>query len=125
MDLLILDLMLPGMNGYIVCETLRGHGWDKPVLILSAARSRRSQTRLRCRGQPVHEQAVRPGRTDQPRAQSADPLPAADRRSARRSIAIEFGKAHVNFETFEATCDGAPDPHDPAGNEAPAVLHRA
>ncbi len=28
--------MLPGMSGYIVCETLRGHGWDKPVLILSA-----------------------------------------------------------------------------------------
>ena len=35
-DLLILDLMLPGMSGYNVCETLRGLGWDKPVLILSA-----------------------------------------------------------------------------------------
>lgn len=35
-DLLILDLMLPGMSGYAVCETIRGWGNDVPILILSA-----------------------------------------------------------------------------------------
>ncbi|MFO7902813.1 MAG: response regulator transcription factor [Planctomycetota bacterium] len=35
-SLLILDLMLPGMSGYAVCETLRERGWDKPILMLSA-----------------------------------------------------------------------------------------
>lgn len=35
-DLLILDLMLPGMSGYAVCESLRNQSSDLPVLILSA-----------------------------------------------------------------------------------------
>src|ERR1051326_132834 len=35
-DLVILDLMLPGMDGYRVLKTLREEGIDTPVLILSA-----------------------------------------------------------------------------------------
>lgn len=35
-DLILLDLMLPGMDGYRVLKTLREEGIDTPVLILSA-----------------------------------------------------------------------------------------
>ena len=35
-DLVVLDLMLPKMDGYRVLRTLREEGFDKPVLILSA-----------------------------------------------------------------------------------------
>ena len=35
-DLVVLDLMLPGMDGYRVLRTLREEGIDTPVLILSA-----------------------------------------------------------------------------------------
>ena len=35
-DLIILDLMLPGMDGYRVLRTVREEGIDTPVLILSA-----------------------------------------------------------------------------------------
>jgi two-component system alkaline phosphatase synthesis response regulator PhoP len=35
-DLVILDLMLPGMDGYQVLRSLRGDGRQTPVLILSA-----------------------------------------------------------------------------------------
>jgi DNA-binding response OmpR family regulator len=35
-DLIILDLMLPGLDGYRVLRTLREGGTDTPVLILSA-----------------------------------------------------------------------------------------
>src|SRR6185369_15849540 len=35
-DLVILDLMLPGMSGYAVCEAIRGKGNKVPVLMLSA-----------------------------------------------------------------------------------------
>jgi DNA-binding response OmpR family regulator len=35
-DLIVLDLMLPGMDGYRVLRTLREDGSDTPVLILSA-----------------------------------------------------------------------------------------
>jgi DNA-binding response OmpR family regulator len=35
-DLLVLDIMLPGMNGYRVCSTLRAAGNDLPILMLTA-----------------------------------------------------------------------------------------
>lgn len=35
-NLIVLDLMLPGMDGYRVLKTLREEGTDTPVLILSA-----------------------------------------------------------------------------------------
>ena len=35
-ELIVLDLMLPGMDGYRVLKTLREEGIDTPVLILSA-----------------------------------------------------------------------------------------
>ena len=45
-DLLVLDVMLPGMDGFEVLKTLRARGDDTPVLILSA----RSADRDRIRG---------------------------------------------------------------------------
>jgi two-component system OmpR family response regulator len=44
-DLMILDLMLPGMSGYAVCESLRQSGYDMPVLILSARTLSEDRTR--------------------------------------------------------------------------------
>ena len=35
-DLVILDLMLPGMDGYRVLRALRSEGFERPVLILTA-----------------------------------------------------------------------------------------
>ncbi|MFS8198871.1 response regulator transcription factor [Streptomyces sp. CWNU-52B] len=35
-DLVILDIMLPGMNGYRVCGALRSAGHDVPILMLTA-----------------------------------------------------------------------------------------
>ncbi|MGW5732606.1 MULTISPECIES: response regulator transcription factor [Streptomyces] len=35
-DLVVLDIMLPGMNGYRVCSTLRAAGHDVPILMLTA-----------------------------------------------------------------------------------------
>lgn len=35
-DLIILDIMLPGMNGYRVCAALRAAGNETPVLMLTA-----------------------------------------------------------------------------------------
>jgi two-component system OmpR family response regulator len=35
-DAIVLDIMLPGMNGYKVCETLRAAGQWTPVLMLTA-----------------------------------------------------------------------------------------
>ncbi|MFH9978988.1 response regulator transcription factor [Streptomyces sp. NPDC017179] len=35
-DLIVLDIMLPGMNGYRVCASLRDDGNDTPILMLTA-----------------------------------------------------------------------------------------
>ncbi len=35
-DLIILDVMLPGMDGFAVCSTLRARGTTTPVLFLTA-----------------------------------------------------------------------------------------
>src|SRR5262245_4509468 len=35
-DLVILDLMLPGLNGYDICRKIRKHGLVTPILMLTA-----------------------------------------------------------------------------------------
>jgi two-component system alkaline phosphatase synthesis response regulator PhoP len=35
-DLLVLDIMLPKLSGLEVCKILRGEGYDKPILMLTA-----------------------------------------------------------------------------------------
>jgi two-component system, OmpR family, response regulator len=35
-DAIVLDIMLPGMNGYLVCRTLRDEGIWTPILMLTA-----------------------------------------------------------------------------------------
>jgi len=35
-DLVILDIMLPGINGYEVCRTIRDRGMDMPIIMLTA-----------------------------------------------------------------------------------------
>jgi len=35
-DLIILDIMLPGMNGYDICKELRGQGIKTPIIVLTA-----------------------------------------------------------------------------------------
>ncbi len=44
-DLIILDLMLPGMSGYAVCESIRRLTWELPILILSARTLSEDRTR--------------------------------------------------------------------------------
>ena len=35
-ELLILDVMMPNIDGLEVCRTLRSEGWDRPILVLTA-----------------------------------------------------------------------------------------
>lgn len=38
-DVVLLDVMLPGMSGYDVCRKLRGHGFTSPVILVTARNS--------------------------------------------------------------------------------------
>jgi DNA-binding response OmpR family regulator len=35
-DLILLDIMLPGVNGYEICRAVRAHGIDVPIVMLTA-----------------------------------------------------------------------------------------
>jgi two-component system, OmpR family, alkaline phosphatase synthesis response regulator PhoP len=109
-DLVILDLMLPGMSGYAVCEALREKGNNVPVLILSA----RTLVEDRVRGYDVGadqylqkpfelEELLSMTRNLITRRASANPQP----RDKEPDTVYEFGRAQVNFDTFIVTVDGA------------------
>lgn len=110
-DLVILDLMLPGMSGYAVCERLREKGNEVPILMLSA----RTLVEDRVRGydvgadQYLHkpfdlEELISMVRNLLSRRERRAPLP------ANHAIGSEYkfnrGQAHVNFDTFEVTVCG-------------------
>ncbi len=111
-DLVILDLMLPGMSGYAVCEALRAFDMDTPVLILTA----RTLTEDRTRGFDVgaNQYLTKPFDLDEflSRVKNLLTFHGRDRRQswklAGKVTAFEFADAKINFETFEATVRGEP-----------------
>lgn len=115
-DLLVLDLMLPGMSGYAVCETLRGRGDTLPVVMLTARTLVEDRIRGFDSGADVYLQKPfdleellsvirsllsRRGRDERP-AETTETAEAAP------TATVRFGSAEVNFDTWEASCSGEP-----------------
>ncbi|MFO0901403.1 MAG: response regulator transcription factor [Pirellulales bacterium] len=115
-DLLILDLMLPGMSGYAVCESLRAAGSTVPVLILSA----RTLSEDRTRGFDVgaNQYLTKPFELDEllsrvrnllthyprvPAGAAAAPATKSDVASIPPAAPeiYRFANVEVNFTTFE------------------------
>ena len=111
-DLVILDLMLPGMSGYAVCEALRADERHMPILILSS----RTLSEDRTRGFDVgaDQYLMKPFDLDEFLSRVRNLLTLRSRRaghgSKRLALAgsFEFGDAKVNFETFQVTVRGEP-----------------
>lgn len=114
-DLVILDLMLPGMSGYAVCEALRSAGNEVPVLILSA----RTLAEDRTRGFDVgaDQYLTKPFDLDEFLSRVRNLLARHARRAemgaerekaAAAPATCRFGAATVNFDAFEATVQGEP-----------------
>jgi two-component system OmpR family response regulator len=107
-DLVILDLMLPGMSGYAVCEAVRSKGLQLPILMLSA----RTLVEDRVRGYDVgaDQYLQKPFDLEEllsiTRRLLARHVPAAA--TAAAGPVTEFGRARVNFDTFEVTVEGRP-----------------
>jgi two-component system OmpR family response regulator len=103
-DLVVLDLMLPGMSGYAVCEALREVDRDLPVLILSA----RTLAEDRARGFDVgaNQYMSKPFDLDEFLSRVRNLLAFSRRRSEGRPqgaasiAAFEFGNVKIDFEKF-------------------------
>ena len=102
-DLVILDLMLPGMSGYAVCEALRERGNDVPVLMLSA----RTLVEDRIRGYDVgaDQYLQKPFELEELLSMTRNLLARRAKASSRPGgkevgAFYAFGRAQVNFDTF-------------------------
>ena len=111
-DLMILDLMLPGMSGYAVCEAFRSFDMDTPVLILTA----RTLTEDRTRGFDVgaNQYLTKPFDLDEFLSRVKNLLTFHSRRERLKRkqmggvVAFEFAEAKINFDTFEVTVRDEP-----------------
>lgn len=106
-NMVVLDLMLPGMSGYEVCQAMRESGLDIPVLILSA----RTLTEDRTRGFDVgaDQYLTKPFDLDELISRVKNLLLLYDRRATGRMLhesgrkQYRFGHAEIDFEHFLAT----------------------
>jgi two-component system OmpR family response regulator len=113
-DLIILDLMLPGMSGYAVCETIRGEGHHVPILMLSARTLVEDRIRGFDAGTDLYLQKpfdleelisiVRNLLGRKHRADGTSPRPT----SKPLETVFRFGRAVVNFDTYQVTVADEP-----------------
>jgi two-component system alkaline phosphatase synthesis response regulator PhoP len=112
-DLIILDLMLPGMSGYAVCETIRNSGSQVPILMLSA----RTLVEDRIRGFNVGTDLYLQKPFDLEELMSIVRNLLARRSRAPGTAIVEsklvgpvfrFGRAVVNFDTYQVAVDDKP-----------------
>jgi DNA-binding response OmpR family regulator len=103
-DLIILDVMLPQMNGFEVCRKLREHGSMVPILMLTA----RGQLADKVHGLKTgaDDYLTKPFEVMELLAR----LEALLRRAPQASVpeALRFGPAEVDFKRGEARVNGAP-----------------
>jgi two-component system OmpR family response regulator len=111
-DLVVLDIMLPGMSGYDVCEAIRNAGNNVPVVMLTARTLVEDRIRGFNAGTDVYLQ--KPFDLDEllsvvrnllARRGRAAGTAASERPS---DSAYRFGSAEVNFTTWEASVRGEP-----------------
>ena len=131
-DLLILDVMLPGMSGYAVCEAVRRQGNEVPVVMLTARTLVEDRIRGFDAGTDVYLQKPfdldelisivrshisRRGPATRTAAAIAPPAPPAPVESITSPPPLplesapavyRFGAAEVNFDTWEARAQGGP-----------------
>ncbi len=101
-DLLLLDVMLPGIDGFEVCRRLRHSGSRLPILLLTA----KTQEAEVVMGLELgaNDYITKPFSPRELRAR----IKAALRRTDERLSAVSFGDMEVDFERVELRRSGVP-----------------
>src|SRR4051812_2891767 len=104
-DLVLLDVMLPGLNGFEICEELRRH--DADLLILMVTAKGEEQDRVRGLRLGADDYIVKPFGI----AELLARVDAALRRrrvSARETAVVRFGEGTVDFQAHRVERAGTP-----------------
>ena len=99
-DLILLDVMMPGMSGWDLCRELRGRGLDTPVIMLTA----RDQKIDKLKGLELgaDDYITKPFDFEELQAR----IRAVLRRARRSATRITIGDAVIDFVAFTATRAG-------------------
>lgn len=110
-DLVILDLMLPGMSGYAVCQSLREEGNNVPVLMLTARKL--PEDRVRGFDVGTDQYMEKPFDLDELLSRCRNLLQRGRPREATGAAAnklvdskFSFGQADIDFDSFQVTVAG-------------------
>ena len=112
-DVVILDLMLPGMSGYDVCKAIREIDRHAQILVLSALRL--SEDRARAFDAGANQYLTKPfalpellSRIRNLFEHRRQPLEAEEQPEPEPPLDdYRFGAVHVDFLSFQVTVDGA------------------
>lgn len=101
-DLIILDVMLPEIDGIAVCETIRLHNQEIPILILSAKNS--SADRVLGLKKGADDYLTKPFNLEELLLRVNKLLRKSEQITRKHSIphVYEFGKNKVDFKALEA-----------------------
>ena len=100
-DLILLDIMLPRVNGYEICRALRTQGIDVPILMLTA--KGHEQDIILGLNLGADDYLTKPFRTGELLAR----VRAVLRRRAEASRALRFGACEIDFDARTVRRDGA------------------
>ncbi len=105
-DLLILDVMLPGMNGFEICHAVRELGFDGAILMLTA----KGQIPDRVQGlrTGADDYLVKPFDPDELLARVAALLRRVNKEQLTPVMRIEFGAVTADFAKMEFFKGGMP-----------------
>jgi DNA-binding response OmpR family regulator len=103
-DVVLLDVMMPGMNGYEVLAALRKHDPDLPIVMITAKGEEADKVRGLELG--ADEYVVKPVGLAELQARVGAAL--RRRRLTTKQAPVTIGKLVVDFSNHTASCDGAP-----------------
>lgn len=104
-DLVLLDVMLPGMNGFEICEELRKHDEDVPILMVTAKGEEQDKVRGLRLG--ADDYIVKPFGVSELLARVDAALRRRRRGEAERTV-VRFGEVTVDFRAHRVERRGAP-----------------
>jgi len=105
-DLVILDVMLPGRNGFRICEGIRNAGLVTPILMLTA----RARTADKVAGLKIgaDDYVTKPFNMQELVARVEALLRRAPSRTSATDDVCQFSSVRVDLRGTEATRDGKP-----------------